>query len=62
MMTLILTPLTAAVLAEAGYIPFDTQMAIIDGLIVAMVYVGFRICNAERKTRLVKSRMAEEQE
>lgn len=52
LMTLILTPLTAGVLAAGGYIPFDIQMAMLDGFIVALVYIGFRVFNAERQARL----------
>ncbi|NHJ13567.1 MAG: hypothetical protein EAX95_07805 [Candidatus Thorarchaeota archaeon] len=53
LMTFILTPLTAGLLAYMGYIPFSVEMAMIDGIIVAFVYIGFRVCNAERKTRIM---------
>jgi hypothetical protein len=50
--TLILTPLTAGFLAATGHIPFDIQMAVLDGFLVALVYIGFRVFTAERQTRL----------
>ena len=55
LVTFILTPFTAGLLAYLGYIPFTVEMAMLDGLIVAFVYVGFRVCNAERKTRIGNS-------
>lgn len=53
---LILTPLTAGFLAAAGYIPFDIQLAVFNGFIVALVYIGFRVFNTERQSRLMASR------
>lgn len=50
--TFILTPLTASILSIAHYIPTDPVTAAIDGVIVAIVYVGFRIGNALRRWRL----------
>jgi hypothetical protein len=46
--TMILTPLVAMFLAIWGYIPFDVFTAGISGVLVAFVYVGFRIANANR--------------
>ena len=61
--TLILTPVTAGLLAAGGYIPFDIRMAVLDGFIVALVYIGFRVFNAERQTRLAaRMKPAEEEQ
>ena len=47
-LTLTLTPLAAVFLAEYGYIRMDVITAAIDGFLVALVYVLFRIGNAKR--------------
>ena len=41
--TLLLTPATAMFLASNGFIPLDQISAAINGLLVALVYVGFRV-------------------
>jgi hypothetical protein len=41
--TLLLTPATALILAELGFISLDPILAVIDGFLVALVYVGFRV-------------------
>ena len=42
-LTFILTAAGAGILAELGYISLETPIAILDGLIVASVYVGYRL-------------------
>jgi hypothetical protein len=41
--TLLLTPATALILAELGFIPLDPVLAVIDGFLVALMYVGYRV-------------------
>ena len=41
--TFLLTPITAVFLAYYGFIPYDLVSAGINGFIVALVYVGFRL-------------------
>ena len=51
-LTLTLTPLAAVFLAEYGYIRMDVITAAIDGFLVALVYVLFRVGNAKRVENL----------
>jgi hypothetical protein len=48
-LTYILTGAGAGMLAEMGYLNVSTPIAIIDGLIVATVYVGFRVVAKRRE-------------
>ena len=41
--TFLLTPATAMFLANNGFIPRDLVSAAIDGFLVALMYVGFRV-------------------
>ena len=41
--TFLLTPATAMFLAHYGFIPRDLVSAAIDGFLVALMYVGFRV-------------------
>ena len=41
--TFLLTPATAVFLANNGFIPRDLVSAAIDGFLVALMYVGFRV-------------------
>ncbi|MHA2205241.1 MAG: hypothetical protein ACXADL_07080 [Candidatus Thorarchaeota archaeon] len=51
-LTLTLTPLAAVFLSEFGYIQLDVVTAAIDGFLVALVYVLFRLGNAKRVENL----------
>ncbi|MHA2084859.1 MAG: hypothetical protein ACXABD_13960 [Candidatus Thorarchaeota archaeon] len=51
-LTLTLTPLAAVFLSEFGYIQLDVITAAIDGFLVALVYVLFRVGNAKRVENL----------
>ncbi|TFG35003.1 hypothetical protein EU527_00715 [Candidatus Thorarchaeota archaeon] len=46
------TPIVASMLSIAGYIPIDPITAAIDGFIVSIVYVGYRVLDAYRKISL----------
>ncbi|MGY5854805.1 MAG: hypothetical protein RTU92_14650 [Candidatus Thorarchaeota archaeon] len=48
-LTYILTAAGAGLLAEMGYLHLSTPIAIIDGIIVATVYVGFRVIAKRRE-------------
>jgi hypothetical protein len=50
--TLVLTPVVAGFLSVAGYIPMDALSAAFNGLLVALVYVGFRVANSLRISKL----------
>jgi len=50
--TFVLTPITAYYLSIMGFLPMDPISAAIDGFLVAIVYVGFRIALAYRAVRL----------
>lgn len=50
--TLVLTPVVAGFLSVAGYIPMDALSAAFNGLLVALVYVGFRVANSHRISKL----------
>lgn len=47
-----LTPVVAGFLSVAGYIPMDALSAAFNGLLVALVYVGFRVANSLRISKL----------
>ena len=60
-LTLTLTPLAAVFLSEFGYIQLDVVTAAIDGFLVALVYVLFRVGNAKRVENLkTKARLKDE--
>ncbi|MFW9959043.1 MAG: hypothetical protein ACFFCT_13310 [Candidatus Odinarchaeota archaeon] len=48
----VFTILTASVLSYTGFLQTDPLTAAIDGFLVAIVYVGFRVLNAYRALRL----------
>jgi hypothetical protein len=53
--TLVATPVVAGLLSVAGYIPMDALSAAFNGLLVALVYVGFRVANSHRTSKLVSN-------
>jgi hypothetical protein len=53
--TLVTTPVVACLLSVAGYIPTDAFTAAFNGLLVALVYVGFRVANSHRASKLVSN-------
>ena len=50
--TLVTTPIVAGLLSVAGYIPMEPFSAAFNGLLVALVYVGFRVANSHRISKL----------
>ena len=52
-LTFILTAAVAGILAELGYVSLETPIAILDGLIVASVYVGYRLLGKRSKRRQI---------
>ena len=50
--TFAITPIVASLLSIGGYIPVDPYTAAIDGLLVSIVYVGYRILDAYRRLTL----------
>ena len=60
--TFILTPLTAATLAVTGFIAIDPLSAAISGVLVSIMYVGFRVVNFKRRVQLYKQMLASKQE
>ena len=53
--TLVTTPVVAGLLSVAGYIPMDAFSAAFNRLLVALVYVGFRVANSHRTSKLVSN-------
>ena len=50
--TFVFTIMTASALSYTGFLQTDPLTAAVDGFLVAIVYVGFRVLNAYRALRL----------
>lgn len=55
------TPIVASFLSVAGYIPMDAFSAAFNGLLVALVYVGFRVANSHRASKLTSNPRARDE-
>lgn len=58
--TFVFTVLTASALSYTGFLATDPVTAAIDGFLVAIVYVGYRVLNAYR-VRGLRSKMNKEE-